>query len=100
MSTAHVTFRALFFVAAPPFLLSEVMPEQFVPATSVRALCKTVFGDQVAKNVHGDHWKTAVVQGFILQHPLGGKKVLVECLHMKSSCLHMKSALILKNLLF
>ncbi len=47
----HVTFRALFPVVAPPISLSEVMPKQFVPGTSVCALCKTVFGDKAAKNV-------------------------------------------------
>jgi hypothetical protein len=73
-----VTFRALLPIANPPFPPSKVMPKHFVPGISVRALCKTVFGDKVAKNVHGDHWRTAEVQGVILPQPLGGKKVLVE----------------------
>jgi hypothetical protein len=54
------------------------MPKQFVPGTSVRALCKTAFGDKIAKNLHGDQWKTSTVQGVILPQLLGGKKVLVE----------------------
>jgi hypothetical protein len=54
------------------------MPKHFVPGTSVRALCKTVFGDKIAKDVHENMWKTAEVQGVILLQPVGGKKVLVE----------------------
>ena len=54
------------------------MPKQFVPGTSMCALCKTVFGDKITKNLHGDQWKSSVVQGVILPQPLGGKKVLVE----------------------
>ena len=73
-----MTFRALLPIARFTFMLSEGMPKQFVPGTSVRALCKTVFGEKVAKNVHGALWKTSVVQGVILPQPLGGKKVLVE----------------------
>jgi hypothetical protein len=54
------------------------MPKHFVPGLSVRALCRTVFGEKVAKDVHGDRWKIAEVQGVILLQPVGGKKVLVE----------------------
>ncbi len=73
-----MTFRALLPIANPPIPLSEAMPKHFVQGISVHSLCKTVFGDKVANNVHGDRWKTAEVPGVLLPQPVGGKKVLVE----------------------
>ena len=64
MLNAHMTFHTLFPIANPPILLSKVMPKQVVQGTSVHVLCKTVFGDKVAKNVHGDSWSPSLLPPF------------------------------------
>ena len=76
-----MTFRALLPIANPPIPLSEAMPKHFVPGMSVHALCKTVFGDKVAKNVHGDRWKTAEVPGvsFSWLLPFLSSTLLLPC---------------------